>query len=137
MKTKILYTIILVLSILSLSTNAQATQKKLRKTESFKANCLSALQNGNRGVVESAIFVSVQFKNRFPNENISTLIEALEEIANEDESPRVSYKAQLAKTYINNTEWFENIDVSSIEYEKEVYAEIAETFSSKILAKEL
>ncbi len=188
MKTIILYTIFLVISIFSLSTNAQSSAEKSRaefltkyydsyyngvngaanlhtgldisdsakstieadksdgqnsitdslvnqrKIKSINANCLNSLLNENTFVVESAIYISIQFKNRFPKENFSKIIEVLDEITRKAESSRLSYKAQLAKIYISNANWFENIKVKSIDKEQEVYAEIAETVSAKMFS---
>ena len=109
---------------------------KAKKIENINANCLNSLYNENKGVVESAIYVSIQFKNKFPNENVSTFVEALERIIQENDDARIRYKAQLAKMYINNIDWFENLEVNSIEYEKEVYFAIAETLNGKLFSQD-
>jgi len=187
MKTKAIYTVLLLLSVLSLFTNAQPYTEKLRadfltkyysnyqnelshdssqntgsdslitnkllnrtdeidnnkvsynqsvNLDNLRANFLNALNSENKGVVESAIYVSIQFKNKFPNENVSTLVEALERIVKENDNERVRYKAQLAKMYINNSEWFKNLEVNSIKYEKEVYLSIAQTLSGKLFSQD-
>jgi hypothetical protein len=109
---------------------------RAKKIENINANCLNSLYNENKGVVESAIYVSIQFKNKFPNENVSTLVEALERIIKGNDDARIRYKAQLAKMYINNIDWFENLEVNSIEYEKEVYLSIAQTLSGKLFSQD-
>ncbi len=107
-----------------------------KRIENINANCLNSLYNENKGVVESAIYVSIQFKNKFPNENVSTFVEALERIIKGNDDARIRYKAQLAKMYINNIDWFENLEVNSIEYEKEVYLSIAQTLSGKLFSQD-
>ncbi len=109
---------------------------RAKKIENISANCLNSLYNENKGVVESAIYVSIQFKNKFPNENVSTFVEALERIIKGNDDARIRYKAQLAKMYINNIDWFENLEVNSIEYEKEVYLSIAQTLSGKLFSQD-
>ena len=69
-------------------------------------------------------------------ENVSTLVEALERIIKGNDDARIRYKAQLAKMYINNIDWFENLEVNSIEYEKEVYLSIAQTLSGKLFSQD-
>ena len=132
MKTKILYGLILLLSILALNLNAQ-TEKEDR-IKSVLKNCYAALTHENAGVVESAIFISIQFKNKFPNENASKLLDALDEIVNESDSPTLTYKAQLAKIYINNSEMFNDVSVKSIKDESKVYSQISEKLNTILLA---
>lgn len=186
MKTKIIYTGILLLSVLSLFTNAQPYTEKLRadfltnyysnyqnelrhdssqinvsdslatknllnrtdeindnkpssnqsvNLDNLRANFLSSLKSENTGVVESAIYVSIQFKNKFPYENVTNYIKVLDEIAKNGVNSRISYKAQLAKIYLINSDWFENIKINSIDKEKEVYAAIAETITEKLFSE--
>lgn len=105
-----------------------------KKIANINANCLNSLYHENKGVVESAIYVSIQFKNNFPNEDISTLLKALENIIIQNEDSKIIYKAQLAKMYIENSEWFNNIEINSIEQESKVYADIAQTINRKMFS---
>lgn len=131
MKKNIIYVIMLLVG-LTLNLNAQLENDA--KVENAIENCYESLTHSNQGVAESAIFVSIQFKNKFPNKNAGKFVDALDEIASESENPRISYKAQLAKMYFNNTEWFKDIVVDSIENEQKVYEKIAETLSNKMFA---
>jgi hypothetical protein len=126
MKSKILYTVILLVALFSLNLNAKTPVENLKK------NCYNSLKHDNEGVAESAIFVSIQFKNRFPNENDSKFIDVLEELSIESKNSRLSYKAQLAKIYFTNMDWFKNIEIKSIEDEQKIFEEIAETISNKM-----
>ena len=97
-------------------------------------NCFNALTNGNEGVKESAIFVSIQFKNRFPNENDTKFVSALDNLASNSKSARISYKAQLAKLYFQNPQWFKNVEIKSILDEQEVYEQIAKKLNTIMFA---
>lgn len=135
MKSKILYGLIFLFTILTLNVNAQTADKK--KITSVLRNCYAALTHDNVGVVESAIFISMQFKNKFPNENASKLLDAIEEIAEDGESPTLTYKAQLAKIYINNRALFDDIVINSIQDESKVYSQISEKLNTIMLATSL
>lgn len=129
---KLLFTTILFLGIFALNLKAQSSDEEM--LEMMAENCHNSLTHENLGIVESAIFISIQFKNKFFNKNMNEIIQELDEIASESESSRISYKAHLAKMYFNNYEWFKNVDVSSRENEQKVYEEIAETISNIMLA---
>lgn len=135
MKTKLIYTLLLALSLFLLNIEAQPLNEK--KLESATENCYSSLMHDNLGVVESAIFVSIQFKNKYPKENSNQFIEALDELAKNSENPIISYKAQLARMYFKNNELFSNIEVISIKDEQKVFEKIAEKLNSIILATEI
>jgi len=45
-------------------------------------------------------------------------------------------KAQLVKLYIDNIEWFDNIEINSIIFKHETYAAIAQTVSGKLISQE-
>lgn len=134
MKTKIFYVLLLILLIISQNIDAQPTNDE--KIEKIVKNCYNCLIHDNQGVVESALFVSIQFRNKFPNENTRVFIEALKELAEKSQNPRISYKAQLAKIYFKNTELFKNVEIKSIKEEKQVFEQIAKTLNNVILATE-
>jgi hypothetical protein len=134
MKAKIIYALILALSILALQLNAQSPDTD--KIERLAENCVLALTHENSGVAESAIFLSIQFKNRYPNENSKKFVEVLDDIASESKSPRISYKAQLAKIYLVNKKWFDGVEIGSIESEQKVYEEISSKINQIMFASE-
>ena len=132
MKQKIIYALILFTALLSLNLNAQTfTGEKL---ESIIENCHYSLMHENIGVAEAAIFISIQFKKRYPQENDKVFLEALEELAQNSKSPVISYKAQLARIYFMNNDLFKDIEVNSIEEEQKVFGQISDRISNMRLA---
>ncbi|MCB9248487.1 MAG: hypothetical protein H6613_08055 [Ignavibacteriales bacterium] len=132
MKEKIVYTIVLFAALLTLNLNAQTYDGK--RKDAAKENCYRSLISDNQGVVESAIFISLQFKNRFPEENTNKILDALDDLAKSSEIPRISYKAQLARLYFKNTAWFKNVEVKSLYDEQKTFEQIAETLNNSIVA---
>ena len=132
MKKKIIYTTILMISLLTLNLNAQTFDKE-RKEAAYE-NCYHSLKSENLGVIESAIFVSLQFKNRFPEMNTKKMVTVLADLATNSDSPRISYKAQLAMLYFKNSAWFEKVEVKTILDEQKTFEQIAETLNNSILA---
>ena len=135
MKTNVKIMLISLIVLFASTINAQNSPKE--KIDNFKKNCKAALTHNNSGVVESAIYVSIQFKNLFPEENDKEFVNVLNELANNSDNARISYKAQLAKLYFNNRDWFKEIEIKSINSEDEVYEEIAEKVNSIIFASRL
>jgi hypothetical protein len=132
MKAKIWYTFILLLALLSLNYSADNLDNK--KMDLIERNCYHSLMHGNAGVKEAAIFVSIQFKNRFPNWEDEKLLEALEELVRDSDNPVISYKAQLARLYFKNNELFDEIEINSIENEQKVFNEISSRINNLKIA---
>ena len=132
MKEKIIYTVVLAVTLLTLNLNGQTYDSK--RINAANENCYSSLKSENQGVVESAIFISLQFKNRFPEENTKNIMKALDELASNSDNPRIGYKAQLARLYFKNTAWFKNVEVKSLEAEQKTFEQIAETLNNSIVA---
>lgn len=132
MKKRIIYTLILSLVLTTVNLVAQPTKEE--RTDLITQNCYAALTHENAGVVESAIFISMQYKKNFPTLEDDEFIEVLNDIAKNSNNPVVSYKAQLARTYFKNIDLFTNIDVRSIRGENEVYEQIASKINSIMLA---
>ena len=95
------------------------------------------LESKTEGVSESAIFVSLQLKSKYPNIDSEKFIDALEQIVENSKNAKVSYKAELAKLYFQNPDWFEKVEIKSILMEEEVYVKIAEKISSKMFAVDI
>ncbi|MBK7104803.1 MAG: hypothetical protein IPH62_05925 [Ignavibacteriae bacterium] len=122
--------------ILLFSINLNAQPTKSEKVKTVVANCYKSLTNDNEGVVESAIFVSIQFKNRFPEENDNIFVSALNDLAINSRNAIISYKAQLAKIYFENTELFKDIQIKSIYDDQKVYEQISDKLNSVVLASD-
>lgn len=132
MKKKIIYTAIFLITLLTLNLNAQSYDNK--RIEAAYENCYQSLKSENQGVIESAIFVSMQFKYRFPEMNTNKMVRALADLATNSDIPRISYKAQLAILYFKNTAWFDKVEVKSIFDEQKTFEQIVEALNNSIIA---
>ena len=133
MKKKIYYTLSIIVLLFIINLEAQPLRKT--RTEMITENCYNSLTHKNNGVCESAIFVSMQFKNKFPSLDYEKFIDALNEIAKNSNNPVISYKAQLAKLYFKNVELFANVEIQSIKDENLVFEEIAKRINNIMVAK--
>ena len=132
MKTKILYTVLLFLFLVSLITKGQElSDERLQK---LKSNFYYSLTHENQGVVESAIFITLQFKDRYPNEDYSKFINALDDLVLNSKNSRISYKAQLARIFLKNTDLFKNIKITNMEDEQKTFEEISKKLNSITIA---
>ncbi len=132
MKIKISIAVLIMLILLNITLNAQPTKEQ--KLNNLIENCYNALTNDNAGVQEAGIYISMQFKSRYPNLNDKEFVNALDDIASDSKNARVSYKAQLAKIYFQNPEWFKNIEIKSILDEEKVYEQISNKINTIMFA---
>jgi hypothetical protein len=77
-----------------------------QKVAYIKKNLLAALHSGNTGVVESSMRISAQLKMRYPEENISTLINSIDDVWQNHPVGKTRYKAFIAKSICENPEWY-------------------------------
>lgn len=100
----------MLLVVLSFNTFAQ-TPQTTKIVSKAKESFLICLQSGHNGIVESSIFYSIELKDRYPQEDYKKIIDKLNELAIESNSPAVRYKAQLASLYFNFYQDFSDIKI--------------------------
>jgi len=132
MKTRITIAVLSMLLMFNVVLNAQP--KKVQKMDNLIENCYNSLTNDNAGVQEAGIYISIQFKNKFPDLNDKKFVKALDNLASDSKSARISYKAQLAKIYYQNPEWFKDVKIKSILEQQEVYEEISNKLNTIMFA---
>lgn len=76
-----------------------------------KANYLRSLKSDVNGVVESTIFILIEMKERYPELNYNNVVEKLDELVSEGNTPTIRYKAQLASLYIKYTNVFAGLKI--------------------------
>ncbi|MBK8944668.1 MAG: hypothetical protein IPM32_05270 [Ignavibacteriae bacterium] len=119
--------------LFTLNLNAQTKEKSIDDlTEIVYTN----LKSKSEGIVESSIFVSMQFKSKYPNIKNRIIVNALNDLATNSNNAIISYKAQLAKIYFENTELFKDIQIKSIYDDQKVYEQISDKLNSVVLASD-
>lgn len=119
------------------SVNLNAQSLNGRSLSELSKIVTNNLQSNSEGVAESSIFVSIQFKNRYPNADNKIILNALNELATNSNSAKISYKAQLAKIYYENSELFKEIKINSIFDDQRVFEQISEKLNSVVLVSDL
>jgi len=91
--------------------------KKLLKK--VRDSYLMALNSGNSGLVESAIFNSLMLSVKYPEFDIRPIKSRLKKLAIEGESHIIRYKAYLGITFLENRDAFEGAEelASLLDYE--------------------
>ena len=92
MKTKLSIAVFSMLLLLNLTLNAQPTKEE--KINNLIENCYNTLKSDNEGVKEAGIYISIQFKNRYPKLIDKKFVRALDDLASDSKNARISYKAQ-------------------------------------------
>jgi len=108
------------------------------KTEQFinkaKKNYLLSMDSNLNSIVESAIFITMEMKDRYPEYDYSKLINRLNELAIEGNTPTLRYKAQLASLYFNFYPMFSDIKIIDRENPDLFFRQISERLEQRPVA---
>ncbi len=111
MKTYIehLATVTIILLAVSFSANAKELQfvnkSSLRKTglEMLK---MDLRRHRDPGVVEGALYATIECKGRYPDLHYSRLLRAVNRVANQNDNASIGYMAQLTSMYLQHSSEF-------------------------------
>lgn len=129
---KAVKTIALLLVLLLFGTSLNFAQTP-EKTKLVTVNLLSSLEHEVNGVVESSIYNTLFLQKYFPGADMNKVINKLNEVAKDSDSPSIRYKAQLASLYLayyNNGEL--NFEDYKVDREK-LFQKIAYELESSLL----
>lgn len=117
MNTK--YVLNLFAALLILVFTATAFAQEPGKVKPFNnkavAGTLNALNNDLPAVVESSLFITLELKDRYPQENYKKIIDRLEDLSQNGPTLAIRYKAGLAAIYYNYYDQFKDIKISDKE----------------------
>jgi hypothetical protein len=113
----------------------ESAERKGMKPELVMKNFESSLQwNDFPDIVESTVYNIVIYKNRFPGLDYSDLAESLQRVAEESKDLAISYKAQLAYIYLNNSSKIDLTIEQTLPSHEYVFKQISEQLEQKLLA---
>jgi hypothetical protein len=128
---------VLLFSIIVLSTNsfAQPTADHLNpKVLKLGLRVIPVnLDSQIPGIIESSIYDVVLLKYYFPNQDFSNIVDKLNDIAKGNSNPSIRYKAQLASTYLNDTNTIQIIPNTQTYEHDYLFRQIAEQLTNKLL----
>jgi hypothetical protein len=102
------------------------TPKNEQLLNKAKVNYLRTLNSDYNSIVESSIFITMEMKNRFPEADFDKLIDRLNELAVEGNTPTVRYKAQIASLFINFHGMFSDIKFTEKDNPEKYFKEISD-----------
>ncbi len=109
MKTRIAMMTALVLIAMQFSFT-QETEKKFdtedKKIAFAKKNLLASIQSSNTGVIEASLRVTAQLKMLYPAQDVSDIVEVMDDLWMSHPEGRVRYKAYIAKSICESPEWY-------------------------------
>jgi|WetSurMetagenome_2_1015567.scaffolds.fasta_scaffold537717_2 hypothetical protein len=121
--------------LFAFTSTAFAQKPALQKTFKDKAvkNLICGMENEVPSIVESSLFVTLELKDRFPEENYTKLLDKFNELATNGATLPIRYKAQLTSLYFNYHDLFKNVNVSK-EDPDQFYRMITEKIETNTLA---
>ena len=94
-----------------------------KKIEFAVQNLFFGLQSQNSGVVECALRVTATLKMQHPSANVASLMNSMNNIARNNPSGSLRYKAYVTLSVCTNPEWYQNDeDVTTATEETFFYA---------------
>lgn len=97
-------------------------------------NLISGLNSQISGVIESAMRVTAQMKMRYPQADVSELVEAVNNIWQKHPSGSMRYKAYLAQSICENPEWFIQEPSLTAANEEDFYRAASARLQEKLLS---
>lgn len=134
-KKAIAMRIVVALGILAFTFTAwaQTNEKKTPNHERVLKVFSTSLEHEIPGIVESTIYNVVSYKKYYPNLDYSKINYLLSEIARENESAIIRYKAQLASMYLSEASTIEISPVPGSETQEYLFKQIAQELEKKLL----
>lgn len=117
MKTKNGTKLLIAIILFGVSTASLAQEPTERKSfqDRIIKNALVAMNHELPSMVESSLFVVIEVKNKFPNEDYRKIIDKLNDLAENGKTMSIRYKAQLASLYYKYQDEFKEIDFKQVD----------------------
>lgn len=132
--TIIAFFITLVILLASPVVNAQSFGLSNEMYKKVEKNIIASLNHDVEAIAESAIFNLIILKNRFPQADVSTFVDELNEISVESNSSKVRYKAQLVSWYISNFKNIGTIEIIEKDKPNKYFNKIADQLQTNLIA---
>ncbi len=128
--------ILVALVLLSATTNVFAKAPKPIKSfdQKYVNQFVYSMDHGVPAIVESSLYVVLQLKDKFPDENYNKLIDKFDNLVNDGPTLSIRYKAQLAKFFFTNYNFFKGIDTFNKTNPEEVFKQIANKIETNAVA---
>ena len=137
MKRNISKVLVIVLSVLTLGTTVFAQPAERRYGQNTLEQGLKVfpvyLKSDYQGIVESTIYNIVVLKRYFPNADYSKLINKLNDVALDNSSPSIRYKAHLASMYLTFGNNIKLITAQTTYNHEKVFRQIADQLEKELL----
>ncbi len=126
---------LLTIIIITFFTFSIFAQRSMEQVEQGPQNYERALKSNITGMVESAIFQSVNFKLHYPGMNTDGITFQLNRLSREGQTETVRYKAFLASYFIQNPQLLSRIKRKLYKDEVQFFKMLTETLNSKLIVR--
>ncbi len=121
------------------SASAQVTamppsQKKQVFTDRAVKNYVLSLRSSNHGVVESAIFNTLNIAAQRPDANLERLEKEISKLENSGHTPSIRYKSLLARYVFSHPDLLAELSPNQFESDTEYFQALSSHLSIKLLS---
>ncbi|MEW6701329.1 MAG: hypothetical protein AB1298_01295 [Bacteroidota bacterium] len=114
MKTNSIIKLLVAIVLLGTNTTILAqipiTEKSFQ--ERVVKRALYGMNSEIPSIVESSLFLILEVKNRYPNEDYTKILDKLNELVSSGKTISIRYKAQLATLFFNYHEQFKEVKIT-------------------------
>lgn len=99
--------------LFAVTTNVLAQKQAASKSfeDRVVKGALYGMSSEIPSIVESSLFIVLQLKSRYPNEDYKKLLGKLNELAQNGSTLSIKYKAQLTSLFINYYDLFKDVTI--------------------------
>lgn len=105
-----------------------------QKIEFATKNLMSGLHSKVSGVIESAMRVTAQMKMRYPQADVSELVDAMNNVWRNHPSGSMRYKAYIALSICENPDWYMQEPSLTAANEEDFYRTASARLQEKLLS---
>lgn len=139
MKTHLIRLAIAALATVAIASSAVAQEKPFDEKAfiqnvSFKMFDKDLQSNNVPGFVESALYVLIQCKDRYPDLDYSQLLNTVDRVARESNDPALAYKAYLVRMYFSHSSDIQVTPFQDEDNHDQLFKQIADQLEEKFLA---
>lgn len=99
-----------IVSMTAIHANDMSTVLSYNETEKAEKAYVQSLNYDNTGVVESAIYCTLQLKRSHPENALIFVRRVMDRLAKKGETPQIRFKANLVTMYLETPELVDRLD---------------------------
>ncbi len=124
--------IILVVAFSAVAQEVHPVEKAFVQKQGLEMLKIDLQRSDVPGIVESALYTVVECKNSFPDLDYTTLINAVDKVAQETGNLSIGYKAHLASMYLSHSSDIRVTPIHDADDHEYLFKQIADQLEEKL-----